>query len=539
MTFKIYDIKSIRVICSDRIDLVKDLPYSAQVIAKMPSTTLRDHYAEHERLVSDKWDIYLSEYERLFRSLKQMPVTLLEIGVQNGGSLEIWEKYFPNASLILGCDINQRCESIVYSSDKIHLTIGDINLPETLARIFAITSEFDIVIDDGSHTSSDIIGTFCNLFPRLKHDGLYVAEDLHCSYWEDYEGGLHHPRSSMAFFKTLADVLNFEHWGIEHSREKLLQEFGISTTLGEMILAEIHSIEFVNSLCIITKHPAENNLLGKRHIAGKIELVCEIKHTHGTNIGVPSQSGNKFSGNKIINNDSTPAKRAPRNRLLQLEAKIYWHEKRDNIISGYSEIHSSAIRYPTDGKRQTLALPFPGDIGPLDRLRLDIADGLAAIILHGMRLLGPYENELWQWPENMEAFTKISGMTFFRECDSEPYTLFSLDDDPRFELALPEEALASIQPGCALLLDITPCPLGSQLPQVFAQAGPLVTELKIIAEQLQARLDKKDQLISSQNERIRSLEQTQKQQREQLLHAESQLALLKELVVNSGRVESL
>jgi Cephalosporin hydroxylase. len=82
---------------------------------------------------------------------------LLEIGIQNGGSLQIWEKYFPAAVRLVGCDINPNCERLSYGSDKIELVVGDINQPETLARIFSIASRFDIVIDDGSHTSSDII----------------------------------------------------------------------------------------------------------------------------------------------------------------------------------------------------------------------------------------------------------------------------------------------------------------------------------------------------------------------------------------------
>ncbi|AJE22092.1 O-methyltransferase I [Azotobacter chroococcum NCIMB 8003] len=509
----------------------------------MPSITLKDHYVEHEGLLSDKWDIYLSEYERLFRSQRQTPVTILEIGVQNGGSLEIWGKYFPNASTIIGCDINPRCENITYTSDKTHLVIGDINQPQTLEKIFSITQEFDLVIDDGSHTSSDIIGTFCNFFPRLKHGGLYIAEDLHCSYWEDYEGGLHHPRSSMAFFKALADVLNFEHWGIEHSRVKLLQAFGISAPLGEVVLAEIHSIEFVNSMCIITKHPAASNRLGKRYIAGKSALVCDIKNTHGTYIGVPSQDENKFSTSKIANNDQTPPKKTPRNRPLTLAAKIYWHEKQGNAASGYSEVRSSAAKYSTDGERQTLTLLFPDTVGLLDSLRLDISDDLAAIILHGMRLVDSDGHELWQWSGYTNALAKVGGIAFFGDGDGdgdgEPCTLFALNDDPRFELVLPDETLAAIRPGCALLLDITPYTLASQLPRVFAQSGALAAEFRIMAEQLNTRLDQKDRLIASQKERIQRLEKNQHEQYEQLLRAESQLALLKELVVSSGCVESL
>ena len=71
-------------------------------------TSLRDLYSTHSGKVSDKWSTYLDEYERIFSEYRDKPVRLLEIGVQNGGSLEIWRQYFPNAELILGCVIYTR-----------------------------------------------------------------------------------------------------------------------------------------------------------------------------------------------------------------------------------------------------------------------------------------------------------------------------------------------------------------------------------------------------------------------------------------------
>lgn len=159
--------------------------------------SLAQLYATHEGFVSDKWDIYLSEYERLFNRLRSEPVSVLEIGVQNGGSVEIWSKYFPNATSIIGCDINPKCEQLTYTSDKITIIIGDIKDTQTRSAISDISATLDIIIDDGSHTSSDIIQTFCFLFPRLKQGGIFVAEDLHCSYWVEWEGGLYNPFSSI------------------------------------------------------------------------------------------------------------------------------------------------------------------------------------------------------------------------------------------------------------------------------------------------------------------------------------------------------
>jgi hypothetical protein len=245
--------------------------------------SLRDIYATHESLVSDKWDIYLSEYNRLFQSLREEPIQLLEIGVQNGGSLEIWSEFFPNARLIAGCDINDDCRKLRYPDTRVNVVVGDINSDEARQKIESLSAEFDIIIDDGSHTSSDIITSFFIYFSRLKTSGYYVIEDLHCSYWEKFEGGLFNSESSMSFLKDLADVINHEHWGLDISKVQLLKRFGISPSPeNEEILSEIHSVEFVNSMCILTRRPKEKNILGVRHIVGTQEIVSQNKFADGT-----------------------------------------------------------------------------------------------------------------------------------------------------------------------------------------------------------------------------------------------------------------
>ena len=268
-------------------------------------STLREIYRQHKGKLSDKWASYLREYHRLFSPFRHKPVCLLEIGVQNGGSLEIWGSYFPNAKLILGCDINPACAKFIYASENIVVVVGDINIDQTEKKICRYSSTFDIIIDDGSHTSSHIIKSFARYFPRLRHGGLYVIEDLHCSYWRDYEGGLHYPFSSMEFLKTLADIINFEHWGFRSDRHDLLLPYvnHFSTTFTDSMLAEIQSVEFINSMCIIRKQAVTANRLGRRSIAGREAIVetgpCAL---NGQRISVPDQTANPWviSENKLV-----------------------------------------------------------------------------------------------------------------------------------------------------------------------------------------------------------------------------------------------
>ena len=241
----------------------------------MSDKNLQQLFEEHTGRVSDKWSLYLTEYERLFDVYRDKPVHLLEIGIQNGGSLEIWSKYFSNASALIGCDINSDCALLSFDDSSIEVVIGDANAPDVCERVFQRSSYFDIIIDDGSHLSSDIIKSFALYFPRLVEGGLYIAEDLHCSYWSQFEGGLFDPYSSISFFKLLADVINHAHWGTPWARVDILRatltKYGCEVDLDA--LSQVHSVEFINSMCVVRKEKTADNGLGLRVISGSKEQV--------------------------------------------------------------------------------------------------------------------------------------------------------------------------------------------------------------------------------------------------------------------------
>jgi len=233
--------------------------------------TLRELYAEHDGKVSDKWSLYFDEYERLLAPYRSRPVRILEIGVQNGGVLELWSRYFAEAKRIVGCDVNPDCGKLAYDDPRIALVVGDANLDETQQRIVSICDTFDVIIDDGSHRSSDIVRSFARWFPRLADGGLYIVEDLHCSYWKAFEGGLHDELSSIAFLKTLGDVISHEHWGLPRTRVDELRPFAerYGVAFDEHMLEHVHSVELVNSMAFLRKAAPAKNALGTRVVAGR------------------------------------------------------------------------------------------------------------------------------------------------------------------------------------------------------------------------------------------------------------------------------
>jgi glycosyltransferase involved in cell wall biosynthesis len=261
----------------------------------MKSISLAQLYKEHQGKVSDKWQLYLDEYDRLFTPLREKDITLLEIGVQNGWSLEIWANYFKSGEIIIGCDANPSCKILEFDDPRVKIIIGDANNDCTKNNILSLSTSFDIIIDDGSHKSSDIINSFLNFFPRLNIDGIYIIEDLHCSYWKEYEGGLLNPYSSISFFKSLVDIINLEHWGIKKTTPNLLSVFLKKHNLSadDNIFQNIHSVEFINSLCIIRK--STNNQLNKRVIAGKhAAILPNINHLTDTYLTPPDQTCNEI-----------------------------------------------------------------------------------------------------------------------------------------------------------------------------------------------------------------------------------------------------
>ncbi len=236
----------------------------------MELTSIENLHKNKTGKVSDKWASYLPYYDQLFSPLRDKPIRLLEIGVQNGGSLETWSDYFDNASLLIGCDIDPRCGNLNYNDPRINIVVGDANSDVTYQKLLAITTEYDIVIDDGSHKSMDIINSFINYFPLLTPGGVFVIEDTCCLFMDEFGGGVLNEFNAYAFFKRLTDVVNFQFWKNDVSINSYLRTFfNLASTPPFILDGWIESIEFRNSIITIKKsiRPGHDKL-GERIIVG-------------------------------------------------------------------------------------------------------------------------------------------------------------------------------------------------------------------------------------------------------------------------------
>jgi hypothetical protein len=153
-----------------------------------------------------KWSHYFEIYEKHFCKFKNKTVNFLEIGVGHGGSLQMWKGYFDSNSKIIGLDILTECKN--YEEEQIEIEIGsqfDISILEKLVSKY---NNFDIIVDDGSHINEHMIFTFNYLFKHLNEDGVYLIEDIHTSYYEDFGGGFKKEGSIMEFTKQKSDQIN-------------------------------------------------------------------------------------------------------------------------------------------------------------------------------------------------------------------------------------------------------------------------------------------------------------------------------------------
>jgi hypothetical protein len=202
---------------------------------------LQRYFESNPGRMIDKWMHYFEIYERHFHSYRNLPITFVEIGVFQGGSLQMWKNYFGPEAMIYGIDINPLCKQ--FEEPGIQIIIGDQSDPVFLASLARELPAIDILLDDGGHTMRQQRATFEALFPKVAPTGVYVCEDLHTSYWPEYGGAHLDPRSFIEFSKQYIDRLNAFHTRDPESLP--ISEF---TRMA-------HSMHYYDSMLVIEKRP--------------------------------------------------------------------------------------------------------------------------------------------------------------------------------------------------------------------------------------------------------------------------------------------
>jgi SAM-dependent methyltransferase len=171
--------------------------------------TLWSEFLTNQGRVLHKWTQYFPIYETHFTRYVNRPATFLEIGCGQGGSLQLWKRYLGPLAQIVGIDINESCSA--FEEDQIAVRIGDQKDPQFLSQVLEEFGTPNVVLDDGSHMMADVTECFRYLYPRTAPSGVYVVEDLHTAYWNEFDGGAGHEGSFIELCKSLIDELNADH----------------------------------------------------------------------------------------------------------------------------------------------------------------------------------------------------------------------------------------------------------------------------------------------------------------------------------------
>lgn len=195
---------------------------------------------------SDKWDRYFDVYDRHLTKFKGKNITLVEIGVQNGGSIDMWSKFLGPESKIIGIDVDPKCADLKYDNPNIKIIIGDQASPEFWDSILPDIGQIDVLIDDGGHDMDQQTVTFEKTFPKVNPvDGVFICEDCHTSYWAGNGGGYKNQISFIEYSKNYIDVLNYNFMQNGHGQIEAKKN-----------LAEgLSGVFFYDSMVVFEKNP--------------------------------------------------------------------------------------------------------------------------------------------------------------------------------------------------------------------------------------------------------------------------------------------
>src|SRR6185312_14389444 len=82
----------------------------------------REIFNNHQGNLLHKWDHYFEIYDRHFKDYADKEVVVLEIGVSQGGSIDLWKKFFGEKLKYYGIDINPGCKK--FETENVKIFIG-------------------------------------------------------------------------------------------------------------------------------------------------------------------------------------------------------------------------------------------------------------------------------------------------------------------------------------------------------------------------------------------------------------------------------
>lgn len=211
--------------------------------------SLRQIFFNEITLGSDKWEPYFDVYETYFNKFVDKAPIVVEVGVQSGGSLQMWRSYFGPKAQIWGIDIDSEVARLQPNYDSnTRICIGDQADPQFWKSILKQIPEIDIFIDDGGHQMHQQRITFECVFPKISSGGVFLCEDTCSSYMPGYGGGRENCDTFIEYSKKYIELLHTGFLDKELPEDTKLKPFA----------DQIKSMHFYNSMVIFQKKTIED-----------------------------------------------------------------------------------------------------------------------------------------------------------------------------------------------------------------------------------------------------------------------------------------
>ena len=127
---------------------------------------------------------YFDVYDKLFKQFCGKPITFVEIGVLNGGSLYMWREFFGDKARIIGIDLNPQAKK--WEEEGFEIYIGNQEDPDFWNDFKFKVKSIDVLLDDGGHTYIQQVITAESVLDIIEDGGMIVIEDTHTSYGDGF-----------------------------------------------------------------------------------------------------------------------------------------------------------------------------------------------------------------------------------------------------------------------------------------------------------------------------------------------------------------
>ncbi|WP_141659301.1 class I SAM-dependent methyltransferase [Mycobacterium europaeum] len=203
------------------------------------------NHAQPEHKLAHYLSIYKSAVDRT------RPIRMLVIGSFYAHSLKMWREYLHTDSLIVGVDTDAKLLKIA-EKESMHVCICNEPNRASLEEVSAEFGPFDVILDEGNHTSSHMVNSFRQLFiTALTDDGVYMVQDVDCDYLKPYRD------SRVSFIDFVRALIDAMHSQYPVTKKETNLPVGHPNRIGEVAVPAIKpvlsSIEVHDSIVLVRR----------------------------------------------------------------------------------------------------------------------------------------------------------------------------------------------------------------------------------------------------------------------------------------------